>query len=101
MRLLVRTVGGESVKSVRDRNHARQQRNLVAFQSVRVSASIQRLVVEFDSGQHLSQLRHRTQEGAEVMIEPPGDLGRGGVLEIHDGVFVAVEVALVEPFSSI
>ena len=30
------------------------------------------------------------------MIEPPGDFGRTGVLEIHDGIFVAVELILVE-----
>ena len=33
---------------------------------------------------------------ALVMIEPPGDLGRTGVLEIDDGVLVAVELLLVE-----
>ena len=32
VRLLVRTVGGQSVKRVGDGNHARQQRNFVAFQ---------------------------------------------------------------------
>ena len=36
------------------------------------------------------------EEGRLVVIEPPGDLGRGGVLEIDDGVFVAGEVALVK-----
>ena len=31
-----------------------------------------------------------------MMVEPPGDLGRTGILEVHDGVFVAIEVSLVE-----
>ena len=30
------------------------------------------------------------------MIEPPGDIGRTGVLEIHDGILVAVELLFVE-----
>jgi hypothetical protein len=33
---------------------------------------------------------------ALVMIEPPGDFGRAGVFEIYDGIFVAVELILVE-----
>jgi hypothetical protein len=36
------------------------------------------------------------EEGGLVMVEPPGDAGRGGVLEIDDGVFVAGEFALVK-----
>jgi hypothetical protein len=36
------------------------------------------------------------EEGALVMIEPPGDLGRTGVLEIDDSILVAVELLLVE-----
>jgi len=31
-----------------------------------------------------------------VMVEPPGDLWRTGVLEIDDGIFVAVEIRLVK-----
>jgi hypothetical protein len=30
------------------------------------------------------------------MVEPPRNLGRGAVLEIDDGVLVAIEFALVE-----
>jgi hypothetical protein len=31
-----------------------------------------------------------------MMIEPPGNLGRTGVFEIDDGVFITVEMRLVE-----
>ena len=31
-----------------------------------------------------------------MMVEPPGDFGRTGVLEVDDGIFVTVEVPLVE-----
>jgi len=31
-----------------------------------------------------------------VMVEPPGDFGRAGILEIHDGVFVTIEVVFVK-----
>src|SRR5271154_4348867 len=31
-----------------------------------------------------------------MMIEPPGDLGRAGVLEIDDGILVAVEMRFVK-----
>jgi hypothetical protein len=31
-----------------------------------------------------------------VVIEPPGDFGRTGILEIDDGILVAVELLLVE-----
>ena len=36
------------------------------------------------------------EEGGEMVIEPPGDFGRGGILEVDDGVFVADEVGFVE-----
>jgi hypothetical protein len=36
------------------------------------------------------------EKGRLVVIEPPGDLWRGGVLEIDDGVLVAGEIALVK-----
>ena len=36
------------------------------------------------------------EEGAEVVIEPPGDSGRGGIFEIDDGVFVAGKVGLIK-----
>ena len=38
----------------------------------------------------------RGKKGAFVVIEPPGDFGRTGVLEIDDGILVAVELRLVE-----
>jgi len=31
-----------------------------------------------------------------VVIEPPGNLRRGRILEVHDGVFVAGELAFVK-----
>ena len=45
VRALIRAIGGERVERVRYRNHARQQRNLVALQSVRIASAIQRLVM--------------------------------------------------------
>jgi hypothetical protein len=31
-----------------------------------------------------------------MMIEPPGDLGIGGILEIDNGILVAIEEAVIE-----
>src|ERR1035441_3220867 len=39
------------------------------------------------------------KKSAFVMIEPPGDLGGAGILEIDDGILVAVELLLVEKSS--
>ena len=36
------------------------------------------------------------EKGGKMVIEPPGDFGRGGVFEVDNGVFVAGEIALVE-----
>jgi hypothetical protein len=36
------------------------------------------------------------QKGRQVVVEPPGNAWRGGVLEIYDGVLVAGKVLLVE-----
>src|SRR5277367_253365 len=36
------------------------------------------------------------QKRALVMVEPPGEQRRAGILEIHDGVFVAVKSAVLE-----
>src|ERR1019366_7142884 len=36
------------------------------------------------------------KKSAFVVIEPPGDVGRTGILEIDDGILVAVELFLVE-----
>jgi hypothetical protein len=37
-----------------------------------------------------------SQKRALVMIKPPRDLGRAGILEIDDGVLIAVELLLVK-----
>ena len=36
------------------------------------------------------------EKGALMMVEPPGNFGRTGVLEVHDGVFVAIKLLLIE-----
>ncbi len=36
------------------------------------------------------------EEGALVMVEPPGNFGRAGVFEVDDGVLVAVELLFIE-----
>src|SRR6185437_505156 len=38
----------------------------------------------------------RGQEGAEMVVEPPGDARIGAVLEVHDGVVVARELGRIE-----
>src|SRR5208282_4483694 len=38
----------------------------------------------------------RGKKSAFVVIEPPGDFGRTGILEIDDGILVAVELLLVK-----
>src|ERR1700733_4972595 len=38
----------------------------------------------------------RSKEGTLMMIEPPSKQGRAGILEIHNGVFVAVENTVFE-----
>src|SRR5215469_2673209 len=55
-------------------------------------------IVEFAVALVLLKMRRilRRQESALVVIEPPGDFGRTGVLEIDDGVFVAVKLPLVK-----
>jgi hypothetical protein len=42
----------------------------------------------------------RGQEGAEVVIEPPGDFGRRRVLKVDDGVLVARKVGLIKQGAS-
>ena len=37
-----------------------------------------------------------SEESALVMVEPPGNFGRAGVLEVHDGVFVAIKLLFIE-----
>ena len=36
------------------------------------------------------------KKGALMMVEPPGNFGRTGIFEVHNGVFIAIEVSLVE-----
>src|SRR5580704_13957193 len=38
----------------------------------------------------------RSEECALVMVEPPGEQRRAGIFEVHNGVFVAVENAVLE-----
>src|SRR5581483_5201713 len=38
----------------------------------------------------------RGQERALMMVKPPRDFRRAGILEVHDGVFVAIEFRFVE-----
>ena len=61
MSMLVRTIGGEGIESIGDGNHARQKRNLVSCEAVGVAAAIERFVMQFDAGEHLSQLSDRAQ----------------------------------------
>jgi hypothetical protein len=37
-----------------------------------------------------------TQECALMVIKPPGNFGRARVLEVYDGIFVAIEIGLIE-----
>src|SRR5437899_2854619 len=61
MRLLIRTVRCERVEGVSNCNNSRQQRNLVAFEAMRIAAAVQRLVMKLDSWNHLFELRDRAQ----------------------------------------
>ena len=36
------------------------------------------------------------EEGALVMVEPPGNFGRTGIFEIDDGVLFAIEFLFIE-----
>ena len=59
--LLIRAIGCERIERICDGDDARQQRNLIGFEAVRVPAPVQRLVMQFDAGNHFFQLRHRTK----------------------------------------
>ena len=61
VRLLVRTIRGQSIERVGDSDDASQKRNLIAGESIRISAAVESLVVEFDAGKHFGELRDRTQ----------------------------------------
>src|SRR3954469_6447444 len=60
--LLVRAIGSKRVKGIRHCDYPGYQWNLIALQTVRIPAAIECFMVQFDSGQHLRQLRHRTQD---------------------------------------
>ena len=36
------------------------------------------------------------EKGRDVVVKPPGNAGRGGILEVDDGVFVAGKFILVK-----
>ena len=38
----------------------------------------------------------RREKGAFMVVEPPGDFWRTGILEIYNGIFIAIEIALVK-----
>src|SRR4051812_22191503 len=38
----------------------------------------------------------RREKSALMMVKPPGDLGRSGILEVDDGVLVAIEIRFIE-----
>src|ERR1700722_11070983 len=77
MCVLVRTIRRQRVKCVSYRDNPRQRRNLVALQSVRITAPVERLVVEFDAGKHLAKLNDR-----------PQDIGALGRVGLHDLAFL-------------
>ena len=82
MRVLVRTVGGQRVESVGDRDDARQKGNFVSLQTMRITAAVERFVMQLDAGNHVLQLRHRTQ-----------DVGALGGVRLHDVEFFRGECA--------
>jgi hypothetical protein len=55
-------------------------------------------IVEFAIALILLEVRcvRGREECALVMIEPPSDFGRAGILEVHNGVFIAIEMILVK-----
>ena len=61
-------------------------------------AGLEIRIVEFSAALILLEMRCilRRKERALVVIEPPGNLRRAGILEIHDGVFVAIKIGFVE-----
>src|ERR1700676_391359 len=66
MRVLVRTVRGERIEGVGDRDDAREKRNLVSLQTMRITTPVERFVMQLDSWNHVFQLRHRTQDGGAL-----------------------------------
>src|SRR3954452_5017557 len=61
MRLLVGPVGRQCVERIRDRDDARQQRNLVPLKSIRISTAVQGFVVQLDARHYLCELRYGAQ----------------------------------------
>src|SRR5580692_9581024 len=82
MGVLVRTIGGECIEGVGDRDDTRQKRNFVSLQAMRVTASVERFVMQLDSRNHVLQLRYRTQ-----------NIGALGGVRFHDVEFFRGECA--------
>ena len=61
-------------------------------------AGLERRIIEFAVALFLLEVRGvgRRQKRALVMIEPPSNFGRTGILEINNGILVAIELSLVE-----
>ena len=38
----------------------------------------------------------RGEKGALMVVKPPGDFRRGGILEVHDGVLVAIKIRFIK-----
>jgi len=74
-RLLVRTVRSQGIERISHGDYPRHQRNLIAFQSVRITAPVERFMVQFDPGQHVLQLPHRAQDVRAPVSGPVVDLG--------------------------
>ena len=71
--LLVRTIGRKRIEGVGHSNDPRQQGNLITLQPVGISAAVERLVVQLNTGKHVGQLRDRTQ-----------NVGALGGMRLHD-----------------
>src|ERR1700733_2962656 len=77
MCVLVRTIRGQRVKCVSYRDNPGQKRNLLSLQSVRITAPVERLVVQCDAGMLLAKLNDR-----------PQDIGALGRVGLHDLEFL-------------
>src|SRR6185437_7495454 len=73
VRRLVGAVGSNGIKGIGHGDNARQEGDFIAFQAVRITAAVERFVVQFDAGDHFRQLFHRTQ-----------DVGALGGVCLHD-----------------
>jgi hypothetical protein len=61
-------------------------------------AGLECRIIEFAVALFLLEVRGvgSRQKRALVMIEPPSNFGRTGILEINNGILVAIELSLVE-----